>query len=182
MREITRSVKGALNVILQSFLPTSIYRIGLQKLSIQSHLRPFSATVVLRMRRNGNLWTSGVNLDTTVRFADPDFLLECQISTFSVDYCILYSECPPYFYFRFVWPTDLESIPHSATPTSIIPSKFEVDMTIHCRVIAFLSADTSRGHVTLTLGLLTLISCSSWRVTWPTLLPSLRTPCLSVLD
>ena len=31
------------------------------------------------MRRNGNLWTSGVNLDTIVRFADPDFLLECQI-------------------------------------------------------------------------------------------------------
>ena len=32
------------------------------------------------MRRNSNLWTSGVNLDTTVRFADPDFLLECKIS------------------------------------------------------------------------------------------------------
>jgi len=32
------------------------------------------------------------------------------VATFSVDYCILYSECPPYFYFRFVWPTDLESI------------------------------------------------------------------------
>ena len=32
------------------------------------------------MRRNGNLWTSGVNLDTSVRFADPDFLLECKIS------------------------------------------------------------------------------------------------------
>ena len=23
------------------------------------------------------------------------------LATFSVDYCILYSECPPYFYFRF---------------------------------------------------------------------------------
>ena len=33
---------------------------------------------------------------------------------------------------------------------SIIPTKFEVDMTIHCRVIAFLSADTSRDFVTLT--------------------------------
>ena len=43
----------------------------------------------------------------------------------------------PYFHFRFVWPTDLESIPHASTPTSIIPTKFEVDMTIHCRVIAF---------------------------------------------
>jgi len=32
------------------------------------------------MRRNGYLWTSGVNLDTAIRFADPDFLLECKIS------------------------------------------------------------------------------------------------------
>ena len=63
--------------------------------------------------------------------------------TFSVDFCILYAECPPYFYFRFVWPTDLESIPHASTPTSKIPTKFEVDMTIHCRVIAFLSAETT---------------------------------------
>ena len=44
------------------------------------HLRPFSATFVLRMRTNGNLWTSGVNLDTAVRFPDPDFLLEWKIS------------------------------------------------------------------------------------------------------
>jgi len=34
MREITRSVKGTLNVLLQSFWSTSIYRTGLQKLSI----------------------------------------------------------------------------------------------------------------------------------------------------
>jgi len=45
---------------------------------------------------------------------------------------------------RFVRPTDVEIIPHALTSTSIIPTKFEVDMTIHCRVIAFLSADTSR--------------------------------------
>ena len=36
------------------------------------------------------------------------------------------------------------------SPTLIIPTKFEVDMCIHCRVIAFLSADTSRNLVTLT--------------------------------
>ena len=46
------------------------------------------------------------------------------LATFFVDYCILCSECPPYFYFRFVWPTDLESIPHASTPTLIIPTKF----------------------------------------------------------
>ena len=32
------------------------------------------------MRRNGYLWTSGVNLDTAVRFPDPDFLFEWKIS------------------------------------------------------------------------------------------------------
>jgi len=58
------------------------------------------------------------------------------LATFSVDFYISYAEWPPYFYFRFVWPTDLESIPHASTPTSIVPTKFEVDMTIHCRVIA----------------------------------------------
>jgi len=60
---------------------------------------------VMRMRRNGYLGTSGVNLDTTVRFPDPDFLLVenfGDLATFSVDYCILYSKCPSYFYFRFV--------------------------------------------------------------------------------
>jgi len=29
--------------------------------------------------RSGNIWTSGVNLDTAVRSVDPDFLLECKI-------------------------------------------------------------------------------------------------------
>jgi len=48
-------------------------------------------------------------------------------------------------------------------------------MTIHCRVTAFLSADTSRDLVTLTFDLLTLSSCHTWRVTWPTLSPSLKT-------
>ena len=96
-------------------------------------------------------------------------------ATFSIDFCILHAECPPYFYFRFVWPTDLESIRHASTSTLIIPTKFEVDMTIHCRVTAFLSGDTSRDLVTLTLDLLTLNSCHTWRVTWSTLPPSLKT-------
>jgi len=104
------------------------------------------------------------------------------LATFSVDFCILYAECPPYFYFRFVWPTDLESISHALTPTSIIPTKFEVDTTICWRVIAFLSADTSRDLVTLTFDLLTLSSCPAWRVMWPTLTPSFKTLCLSVLE
>ena len=68
------------------------------------------------------------------------------------------------------------------TPASIIPTKFEVDITIHCRVIAFLSAHTSRDLVTLTCHLLTLNSWRAWRVTWQTLPPSLNTLRLSVLD
>jgi len=96
-------------------------------------------------------------------------------ATFSVDFCILYSECPPYIYFRFVSPTDLESISHASTHTLIIPTKFKVDMTIHCRVTAFLSADTLRELVTLTSDFLTLNSCRTWRDTWPTLPPSLKT-------
>ena len=136
------------------------------------------------MRRNGYLWTSGVNFDIAVRFADPDFPARVQnfgdLATFSVEFCILYYECPPYFYFRFVWPTDLESIPHAPTRTLIILTKFEVDMTIHCIVTAFLSADTSRDLVTLTSDLLTLNTCRTWRVTWSTLPPSLKTLCLFV--
>jgi len=78
------------------------------------------------------------------------------------------------------WPSDLEIIPHASTPTSIIPTKFKVDMTIHCRVTAFVSADTSRDFVTLTFDLLTLNSWSTWRVKCPTLPPSLKTLCLYV--
>ena len=86
------------------------------------------------------------------------------LATFSVDF-FLYAECPPNFYFWFVSPTGLESIPHASTPTLIIPTKFEVDMTTHCRVIAFLSVVTSRDLVTLTFDLLALNGCHAWRVT-----------------
>ena len=75
------------------------------------------------------------------------------LATFSGNFYILYTECPPYFYFPFVWPTDLRSIPQASIPTSIISTNFEVNITIHCRVIAFLSVDTSRDVLTL----------SSWR-------------------
>ena len=88
------------------------------------------------------------------------------------------------FYFRFVWPTDLKSIPHASTPTSIIPNKFEVsswyEHTLSSYRIAFLSADTSRDFVTLTFEHLTLNSSFAWRVTLPTFLPNLKTLRLSV--
>ena len=103
----------------------------------------------------------------------PDFLADCKISAIWWRFPLIFA-----FYMLnvrhistsgFVWPTGLESIPHASTPTSIIPTKFEVDITTHCRVIAFLSADTSRDLVTLTFNLLTLNSSHTWRVTWPTL-------------
>ena len=80
MRKITRSVK----VAIKCLIAVVFVEVGIpywpSKLSIQSHLRPLSATFVLRMRRSVYLWTLGVNLDTSVRFTDRDFLLECNIS------------------------------------------------------------------------------------------------------
>ena len=125
------------------------------------HIVAFTAifsNILLCMRRNGYLWTFSVNLTRfPIRVQNfGDFV------TFSVDFCILYSEC---FYFRFVWPTDLERVdPH-------VDNSHQVwcDMTICYRVTAFLSADTSRNLVTLTFDLLTLNRSHTWRVTWPTL-------------
>jgi len=116
------------------------------------------------MRRNGYLWTSGVKLDTAVGFADPGFLLECKISAiwrrFSLIFCILYAKCPPYFYFRFVWPTDLESKPHTSTPTSIIATKFEDPTPIRSWVMSY---NVSRW---LSLKMRTRPLCMR-RITWP---------------
>jgi len=58
------------------------------------------------------------------------------LATFFVDFCILYAEYPPCFYFRFVWPTDLENIPHASTPTSIISTKFEAPRLIRSWVMS----------------------------------------------
>jgi len=54
-------------------------------------------------------------------------------------------------------------------PTSIIPTKFEVDITIHCRVIVFLSAHTSRDLVTFDLWPFDLkqLTCMAGHVTNP---------------
>jgi len=59
------------------------------------------------------------------------------LRTFSVVF-IGKATSPPYFYFRFIWPTDLESVPRVEPPTLIISIKFEVDTTTHRRVTAFL--------------------------------------------
>ena len=75
------------------------------------------------------------------------------------------AKIPPYFYFRFIWPTDLESVPRVEPPTLIISAKFEVDTTIHHRVtFSVVGADTLRDLVTLTFDLLTLDSGQTWQV------------------
>jgi len=48
------------------------------------------------------------------------------------------TECPPYFYFWPNWPTDLESASHVPPLTIKVSTKFKVDTTIHCLVMASL--------------------------------------------
>ena len=138
------------------------------------------------MRWNGYLWTFGEHLDTAVRFADPDFLLEWKFRRFGdVFRWVLHFICWMSAIFLLpvcltYWPR--KYISHASTPTSIILTKFEVDLTIHCRVIAFVFADTSRDFVTLTYDLFALNSSHAWRVTWSTLPPSVKTLSLSVLE
>jgi len=147
------------------------------------HLRPFSATFVLRMRSNVYLWTSGVNLDNDLRFPDPDFLLECKISAIWRRFPLMFA-----LYMLnsaiFLFPICLTYWPGKYT-TRVDPhvdNSHEVwswyDHTL--RVIAFLSADTSRVLVTLIFDFLDLNSCHAWRVTWPNLPPILKTLWLSV--
>ena len=131
------------------------------------------------------LWTCSKISDVVIRFLTPNFFTECEVlaiwQRFPLIFLnILYAECPPYFYFRFVWPTDLESVPHALTPTAIIPTKFEVDMLIHCWVKSVLCLVIR--YVTLWPWRLTLSSCHKWLVTCPTLPPSLKTLRLFVLE
>ena len=164
MRDITRCVKVALKFLIAVVLVDVDLPYWTSKVE---HLVAFAAIV-------SNTCTAHAQKRLFLNFRckfrhhrsipRPRFPVRVQnfgdLAMFYVDLCILYSEVPPYFYFRFVWPTDLESIPHASTPTLIIPTKFAVDMCIHCRVITFfLSADTSRD-----LDLLTLNSGSAWRV------------------
>jgi len=58
--------------------------------------------------------------------------------------------------------------------TMKVSTKFEVDMTIRCLVIA---AETLRD-----LDLLTLVSGHTWRVTWSIPPPSLKILWLSILE
>jgi len=139
MREITWSVEGNLNVLLQSFQNVDLPYWALKVEHIVAFTAIFSNICAAHAQKR-------LFMNFRCKFRHrrsiprPRFPIRVQnfsdLATFSVDYCILYSECPPYFYFRYVWPTDLESIPHASTPTSIIPTKFEVTTPISSWVMS----------------------------------------------
>jgi len=86
-----------------------------------------------------------------------------------------------YFYFRPRWPTDLESLSSDAYLAAKVSTKFEVDMTIRCWVIALLLLIR---YVTWWSWLwpLPLVSGHARQVTWSIPPPSLKTLLLSVLE
>ena len=130
MREITRSVKVALKCLIAVVLFDDDFPYWTSKVE---HLVAF--TVIF-----SNICTAHAQKRLSMNFRCkfrhrrsirwPRFPITvqnfCDLAKFSVDFCILYAECPPYFYFRVVWPTDLESIPHASTPTSIIPASLKL--------------------------------------------------------
>ena len=128
------------------------------------------------MRRNGYLWTSGVNLDTAVRFADPDFLVECKISA-------IWRRFRWFLHFIF-WMSAIFLLPVCLT---YWPGKYTTRVDPH--VDNFHQVWSWYDHPLPSysvfdcwyitwpgdLDLLTLSSCHTWRVTWPTLPSSLKT-------
>jgi len=74
------------------------------------------------------------------------------------------------------WPKRLSRDAHLAVTVS---TKFELDTTIRCLVIALLLLIR---HMPLSPSPLTLVSGHTWRVTWWTPLPSLKILRLSVLE
>jgi len=114
MREITRSVKVALKCLITVVLVDVDLPYWTSKVE---HLVAFTDIF-------SNICTAHekrLSMNFRCKFRRPRFPIRVQnfsdLATFSVDCCILYAECPPYFYFRFAWSTDLESIRHASTPT-----------------------------------------------------------------
>jgi len=130
MREITRSVKVALKCLIAVVL---VYDVHLPYWTSKvEHILSFTAifcnicTAHAQKRLFMNFLCKFWHCHSIRRSWSPIRVQNFRdLATSSIDFCILYAQCPPYFYLRFVWPTDLESIPHASTPTSIIPSKFE---------------------------------------------------------
>ena len=94
---------------------------------------------------------------------------------FQLTFFIQKGKSPPYFYFRFIWPTDLESVPRWSFPPSLKLIRLSIAELQRCWC----------GYITWQ-GLwpwpLTLDSCQTWLVTWSTPPPCLKILYLSVLD
>ena len=82
------------------------------------------------------------------------------LATFSVDFCILCAECPPYFYFRFVWPTT--RVDSHVDNSHQVWSWYDHPLPSYSVFVYW--------YVTwpFDVDLLTLNTCRTWRVTWPT--------------
>jgi len=134
------------------------------------------------MCRNGYLGGSDKNSDISVRFLDLDFLTSSKMLVIWKHFQFIFftgkAKSLPYFYFRFMWPTDLESVPRDEPPRMIISIKFEVDTNIRYRVIALLLLIR---FVTLTFDHLTLDTGQTWWVTRSIAPPNLKILSLSVM-
>ena len=132
------------------------------------------------MRRVGFLCTSGVNLDTAVRFADPDFLSECKISA-------IWRRFPLIFAFNILNVRHIFLLPVCLT---YWPRKFTTRVVPHVdnshQVWSWYDHTLPSYSVFVCRYFTWLCDLDFWpwtvAVTWPTLLPSLKTLCLSVLE
>ena len=100
------------------------------------------------------------------------------LATFSVDFCILYAEYPPYFYRCLIyWPRKYTThVDPSVDNSHQVWSRCDHILPSY----SVLSANKSRDLVTFDC--LTLNRCHTWRVTWPKLPPSIKTLRISLLE
>jgi len=171
MREITRSVKVALKCLI------AVVLVDVDLPYWTSKVEHF----VIFMAIFSNICTAHAQKRIFINFrckfrhrrsiCRPRFPIRVQhfsdLATFSVDFCILYAECPPYFYFRFVltyWPRKYTTrvsphVDNSHQVWSWYDHQLPSYSVYVCRYVTW--------PVTLTFDLLTLNSCHTWRVLWP---------------
>jgi len=179
MREITRSVKVALKcliavVLVDVDLPywTSKVEHSVTFMAIFSNICTAHAQKRIFINFRCKFWHRR-------SICRPRFPIRVQnfsdLATFSVDFCILYAKYTPYFYFRFVLtyrPTKYTTrvdphVDNSHQVWSWYDHQLPSNSVYVCRYVTW--------PVTLTFDLLTLNSCHTWRVLWPTLPPSIKT-------
>jgi len=138
MREITRSVRVSLKWLIAVVLVD--VHLPYWTLKVQ-HLVAFTAifsTICTAHAQKLLFMNFRCKFRQRRSIPWPDFLVDCKISAiwWRFPLIFLFAECPPYFYIRFVWSTDLESIPHASTPTSIIRTNVEAPTPIRSWVMS----------------------------------------------